>query len=116
MDFVQSTLFENMDRAPLAERLRPRTLDEYIGQIHILGKGKVLRQLIESDNITSMILWGPPRTVVNSGHCKNCQSPKASRSLQAGLLVSKKRANQNFALTLNCWRKPAGIDREGIQS
>lgn len=60
MDFVQSTLFENMDRTPLAERLRPRTLDEYIGQIHILGKGKVLRQLIESDNITSMILWGPP--------------------------------------------------------
>ena len=49
-----------MDKAPLADRVRPRTLDEYIGQEHILGKGKVLRQLIESDNINSMILWGPP--------------------------------------------------------
>ena len=60
MDYVQGTFFENMHKAPLADRLRPRTLEEYIGQEHILGKGKVLRQIIESDNITSMILWGPP--------------------------------------------------------
>lgn len=60
MDYVQGTFFENMHKAPLADRIRPRTLEEYIGQIHILGKGKVLRQIIESDNITSMILWGPP--------------------------------------------------------
>lgn len=60
MNYVQGTFFENMHKAPLADRIRPRTLEEYIGQIHILGKGKVLRQIIESDNITSMILWGPP--------------------------------------------------------
>lgn len=60
MNYVQSTFFENMHKAPLADRIRPRTLEEYIGQVHILGKGKVLRQIIESDNITSMILWGPP--------------------------------------------------------
>ncbi|WP_371381239.1 replication-associated recombination protein A [Sporomusa aerivorans] len=60
MDYIQGTFFENMHKAPLADRIRPRTLEEYIGQIHILGKGKVLRQIIESDNITSMILWGPP--------------------------------------------------------
>jgi len=60
MDFVQGSLFENTYRSPLADRVRPRNLDEFIGQEHILGKGKVLRQLIESDNITSMILWGPP--------------------------------------------------------
>lgn len=60
MEFMQGSLFENMNKAPLADRVRPRTLDEYIGQEHILGKGKVLRQLIEADNITSMILWGPP--------------------------------------------------------
>lgn len=60
MEFMQGSLFENMNKAPLADRVRPRTLDEYIGQDHILGKGKVLRQLIEADNITSMILWGPP--------------------------------------------------------
>ncbi len=45
---------------PLAERLRPRTLDEYVGQEHILGPGKPLRRQIEKDQLTSLILWGPP--------------------------------------------------------
>ncbi|WP_084201481.1 replication-associated recombination protein A [Geobacter pickeringii] len=46
--------------APLAERMRPRTLDEYVGQAHLLGEGKLLRRLIESDTLTSLIFWGPP--------------------------------------------------------
>ena len=46
--------------SPLAEILRPRTLDEYIGQEHLVGPGAVLRTLIEGGNIPSMILWGPP--------------------------------------------------------
>ncbi len=45
---------------PLAERLRPRTLDQYIGQEHLVGQGAVLRQMIESGNLSSFILWGPP--------------------------------------------------------
>ncbi|WP_319591079.1 replication-associated recombination protein A [uncultured Draconibacterium sp.] len=45
---------------PLAERLRPKTLDDYIGQEHLVGKGAVLRKLIDSGKITSLILWGPP--------------------------------------------------------
>ena len=45
---------------PLAERMRPRTLDEFIGQEKLLGPGKPLRVQIESDNLTSMLLWGPP--------------------------------------------------------
>ncbi len=45
---------------PLAERLRPRTLDDYIGQQHLVGQGAVLRKMIESGNISSIILWGPP--------------------------------------------------------
>ena len=45
---------------PLAERLRPKTLDEYIGQGHLVGEGAVLRKMIESGNISSIILWGPP--------------------------------------------------------
>lgn len=56
----QMTLFENNMPQPLAARLRPQTLDEYVGQTHLLGKGKVLRRLIESDQISSMIFWGPP--------------------------------------------------------
>ncbi|MFK7774550.1 MAG: replication-associated recombination protein A [Saprospiraceae bacterium] len=45
---------------PLAERLRPKTLDDYIGQKHLVGEGAVLRRAIESGNIPSIILWGPP--------------------------------------------------------
>ncbi|MDD4532990.1 MAG: replication-associated recombination protein A [Prevotella sp.] len=45
---------------PLAERMRPRTLDDYIGQEHVVGKNAVLRQMIESGHISSFILWGPP--------------------------------------------------------
>lgn len=45
---------------PLAERLRPRTLDEYIGQKHLVGEGAVLRRMIDSGHINSFILWGPP--------------------------------------------------------
>lgn len=46
--------------APLAERLRPQNLDEFAGQEHLLGKGKVLRRMIEGDLVSSMIFWGPP--------------------------------------------------------
>ena len=45
---------------PLAARLRPQNLDEFVGQRHLLGKGKVLRRLIEGDQVSSMIFWGPP--------------------------------------------------------
>ncbi|MFP4556461.1 MAG: replication-associated recombination protein A [Bacteroidales bacterium] len=49
-----------MSNIPLAERLRPKKLDEFIGQTHLVGKGGVLRQMIESGNLSSFILWGPP--------------------------------------------------------
>ncbi len=46
--------------APLAERLRPQTLDDYIGQRHLVGEGSVLRRMIDTGNVSSFILWGPP--------------------------------------------------------
>jgi len=49
-----------MSNQPLAERLRPKNLDEYIGQKHLVGKGAVLRKMIDSGNLSSIILWGPP--------------------------------------------------------
>ncbi len=49
-----------MKRVPLAERLRPRTLDEFLGQRHLLGEGKVLSGMIHQGTLTSLILWGPP--------------------------------------------------------
>lgn len=56
----QQTLFSGNDSQPLADRLRPRTLEEFAGQTHLLGEGKILRRLIETDRISSMIFWGPP--------------------------------------------------------
>lgn len=56
----QSSLFDSNKNEPLASRLRPRLLDEFAGQTHLIGEGKILRRLIESDNITSLIFWGPP--------------------------------------------------------
>lgn len=56
----QMTLFDREIPQPLAARLRPETLEEYVGQTHLLRPGKVLRRLIESDRISSMIFWGPP--------------------------------------------------------
>ncbi len=59
MDY-QPTVFENTASQPLAERLRPRDLNEFCGQKHLLGEGKILRKIIESDAVGSMIFWGPP--------------------------------------------------------
>ncbi len=57
---MSADLFDNEAAAPLAARMRPRTLKEYIGQGHILSEGKSLRTAIERDQIHSMLLWGPP--------------------------------------------------------
>lgn len=61
MEMDQLSMFDYKEAAaPLASRLRPETLDAFVGQKHLLGKGKILRQLIDQDNIPSMIFWGPP--------------------------------------------------------
>ncbi len=58
----QMSLFDDhkVQSVPLANRLRPEKLEEFVGQEHLLGPGKMLRQLIERDQISSMIFWGPP--------------------------------------------------------
>ena len=56
----QVSFFERETPQPLAARLRPKTLDEIVGQRHLIGPGKVLRRIIESDGVSSMIFWGPP--------------------------------------------------------
>ena len=56
----QMNMFDGSMSEPLAARLRPRDLSEFVGQKHLLGEGKILRRLIEGDNIGSMIFWGPP--------------------------------------------------------
>ena len=56
----QGALFHTGMNEPLANRMRPRTLKDYVGQQHLLGEGRILRQLIENDMVPSMIFWGPP--------------------------------------------------------
>lgn len=62
MDLFSMNFGESAKGAPLADRMRPRTLDEFIGQDHLVGKGKLLRRMIEADRVTSIILYGPPGT------------------------------------------------------
>ncbi|HIY56607.1 MAG TPA: replication-associated recombination protein A [Candidatus Tetragenococcus pullicola] len=57
----QESLFSQRDQSsPLAYRVRPQSLDDFVGQSHLLGKGKILREMIENDQVSSMIFWGPP--------------------------------------------------------
>ena len=64
----QLSLFDVQDEyspvpftAPLADRMRPESLEDYVGQNHLLGEGKILRQMLENDRISSMIFWGASR-------------------------------------------------------
>ena len=60
MDLFESSVAKESE--PLASRMRPRTLDEYVGQEHILGKGRLLRRAIQLDQLSSIIFYGPPGT------------------------------------------------------
>src|SRR5678815_3211858 len=63
MDLFGDVRKKNMQRvAPLAVRMRPRTLDEFVGQHHFLDPGKLLRRMLEADRLTSVIFYGPPGT------------------------------------------------------
>ncbi len=60
MEYRQQNMFEKPTPAPLADRVRPHTLDDFVGQEHLLGPGRILRNMIDTDTVTSMIFWGPP--------------------------------------------------------
>src|SRR6202050_4022583 len=63
MDLFAASRKKKLGRvAPLAVRMRPRTLDEFVGQEHFLGAGKLLRRMLEADRLTSVIFYGPPGT------------------------------------------------------
>src|SRR3954469_870998 len=63
MDLFGDVRRKNLNRvAPLAARMRPRNLDEFVGQQHFLGPGKLLRRMLEADRLTSVIFYGPPGT------------------------------------------------------
>lgn len=77
----QMTLFDNEIRnisVPLASRVRPKNLDQFVGQQHLIGQGKILRRMIETDQVTSMIFWGPPGV---------------GKTTLAGIIAEKTKAN-----------------------
>ena len=57
---MADSLFADLSTQPLAARMRPESLDDFAGQEHLIGEGKILRRIIDSDRIPSMIFWGPP--------------------------------------------------------
>src|SRR5690606_38163851 len=61
MDMFEANRLQQLSsRAPLSTRMRPRSLDELVGQEHVIGEGTLLRKAIEADRLSSLILWGPP--------------------------------------------------------
>lgn len=77
----QMTLFDNEIRnisVPLASRVRPKKLEQFVGQQHLIGPGKILRRMIETDHVTSMIFWGPPGV---------------GKTTLAGIIAEKTKAN-----------------------
>ncbi len=68
------------ETAPLAARMRPRNLDEFVGQAHVLGPGSALRALIEADELRSVILWGPAGTGKTSLAQIVCSSTRSTGS------------------------------------
>ena len=101
-------LFQNTSNQPLAEKLRPQKLDDFIGQEHILGKDKLLRRIIESDRIVPMIFWGPPgcgkttlaRIIAQKTNSEFIMfSAVTSGVADARKIIDKAKSDQNFYQT-----------------
>lgn len=68
----QESLFDISTNEPLASRMRPRNLNEFVGQKHLIGDNKLLRKMILADRISSMIFWGPPGVGKNNFSTDYC--------------------------------------------
>jgi putative ATPase len=95
---------DSATREPLAERMRPRTLEEYLGQEHLTGPGRFLRRAIESDQVPSLILWGPPGTGKTTLAQVIARSTGASFSTLSAVMSGVKEIRENVATAQDRWR------------
>ena len=111
MDLFEKEKMEKRGNAPLALRMRPRNLEEFVGQKHILGEGKLLKRIIDADRIASLILYGPPGTgktalayiisEITLSHFERINATAASvADVRNILLLAKKRLSTNSQKTI----------------
>ena len=88
MDLFEKALEQSIQsEAPLADRMRPRTLEEFVGQQHILAPGRLLRRAIQADQLSSLIFYGPPgtgKTTLAPDHCQHHQIPFSVHQCRIG--------------------------------
>jgi putative ATPase len=102
--FEHASQHEAQTRAPLAERMRPATLEEFVGQEHLTGEGRFLRRAIEQDQVPSLILWGPPGTGKTTlAHVVARSTGAAFESLSA-VLVGVKELRETVQRAQERWR------------
>ncbi len=102
MDLFEYSLSDQLKKdAPLAARMRPRTLDEMVGQEHILGPGKLLRRAIEADRLGSIILWGPPGTGKTSLASVVANTTESAFESMSAVLAGVKELRQLIAAAKN---------------
>jgi putative ATPase len=102
MDLFEYSLSDQLKKeAPLAARMRPRTVDEMVGQEHIVGPGKLLRRAIEADRLGSIILWGPPGTGKTSMASVIANTTESAFEAMSAVMAGVKELRQLVAAAKN---------------
>ena len=91
-------------RAPLAERMRPRTLADFVGQEHLTGEGRLLRRAVETDQVPSLVFWGPPGTGKTTLARIVAQASGAHFAQVSAVLAGVKDLREVVALAEDRWK------------